>query len=350
MADRIRHRMAGDEQMFRLFELSKDFRQLAPWDHRVRRPLLAVQHPDFPETAYICIMGFDCHRPGLAAYMSNRGYHCCSGNGGDWEDPLELVQRAYHLKVIYMDRDQLRKEERQLIRRLGLKFRNRFNWPAFRSFVPGYVTWHLLASEADFLIQILEQTCAVLTGEPRCVEQPPDEDSVWLRTVMDAPGKHGGWTTATAKVPEKPAGMIRLHRFPGGIDRCRSLCPSDNVVSVELFVSPEMLHDTHGRPYYPICLVMSDSDSGRSVHSTLIGGTPELERFGTRVANAFIDGICKCGIRPATVVVRSNTLNQVLAPVADALGISVCKTKPRTPPKQPWPNLSGYETDQALKS
>jgi len=331
-------RAAGDRQMRRLFELSREFRRLAPWDHAIRRPWLGVRNPDFPETAYVCIMGYDAHRPGLAAYMSDRGFHCCNGDSGDWEDPLELGQRAYHLKVLYMDRDQLRKEERQLIHRLGLKFRNRFNWPAFRSFVPGYVTWHLLSPEADFLISILEQTCLVLAGETGCLEPCEEPAMIRLRTATDTPGGDRIWTTVMSPVPAKPECPMSLKKLPGNLECCRELCHSDNVFSVDLFVSPEMLHDPSGRPYYPMCLVMSDSDSGLSVHSTLLGGCPDMKRFSIRVADAFVDGIRKCGIRPESIVIRSSTLRRILDPVAGELAISLRRECSDTGGRRrPWP-------------
>ncbi|MBN1295695.1 hypothetical protein JXA80_02875, partial [bacterium] len=152
MANQDGHRAADDDRMRRLFDLARDLRDRAPWTGPVPRPLCGIRCLAETETYFICLMGFDAHRPGLTAYRGDQGYHHCRRDGGQWDDPLELLFQVMHLSVVYMDRDQLRKEERQLIHRLGLKFRNRFHWPAFRSYTPGYVSWRLSCREADHLI------------------------------------------------------------------------------------------------------------------------------------------------------------------------------------------------------
>jgi len=339
MSGRDVRQTAGDQKMRRLFELSRRFRKMAPWDRVTSRPLFGIRHSELPDPMYVCVMGYDSHRPGLSAYLGSRGYHCCRRERTDCEDPLELINRAYHLKMVYMDRDQLRKEERQLIHRLDLKFRNRFNWPAFRSVVPGYVTWHLTAREMDWFELILEQTCQWLIRASQCADGLLPASQIPMR-VADP-----DWRTVTETVPEEPEWTVITDHDPDELRKYRCLMVSDNVFSVDLFVTPDMLYDRSGRPYYPMCLVMSDDETGLPVHSALLGGSPDMDRFASRITDAFLDGLKKCGMRPETLIVPSLTLSHILEPLTRQIGIKqLRKADSKRRRRHPWPLLQKYES------
>ena len=48
-----------------------------------------------------------------------------------------------------------------LIKKLGLKFRGRKQWPVFRSYMPGYFPWFLTKEDALFLTTAIEQSIDV---------------------------------------------------------------------------------------------------------------------------------------------------------------------------------------------
>lgn len=314
------HLEPSDLQWTKLFDLSKSFRSVAPWKYRTRQPLFGIELPGSGETVYICTAGFDAHRPGLIAYYGDQGFHCCCDTGEDgWVDPLQMVYRARHLKVVYMDRDQLRKEERKLIKSQGLKFRNRFNWPAFRSFLPGYVTWRLNKDEAADLIVLMEQTCQLLSERPDLIHQDKIDGTILIRRFES--GDPGRWIDEEQPIPVRPGccGGVKLR--PGVIRGLRDLPLSDNVMSVEVFVANDMLYDEHNRPYYPMCLVMTDENSGLSIHSSLIGGCPDLTMIAQSIGDSLADGLRRNAARPGTVLVRSRLLGQILEPMISALAM-----------------------------
>jgi hypothetical protein len=319
------------EQWKRLFDLSVKFREIAPWQYQTRRPLFGVELPDRNETVYVCTVGFDAHRPGMIAYYGDKGYHCCREESHDqWHDPLELIFRAPHLKVLYMDRDQLRKEERKLIRRQGLKFRNRFNWPAFRSFMPGYVTWHLTAREADDLAIIMEQTCAVLTESPDIGQSDGNWEAIPVRRLRDTK-HHDSWITDQRPIPDIPRCCQGVTFRRGLIRGLRDLPQTANQMSLDLFVTSEMLHDDQGRPYYPMCLVLTDETTGLSIHSAIVGGTSNMKQVMESIGESFAEGLRCNKARPEKLSIHSWTLAQILEPVLNPLDISIQLGSRETP-------------------
>ena len=73
------------------------------------------------------------------------------------------------IQASFGGRNELRKEDHEIIKRLGLRFRGANAWPAFRSYRPGYLPWFLEDDEIEVLRLILEQ---VLDVAPRVKDDP----------------------------------------------------------------------------------------------------------------------------------------------------------------------------------
>src|SRR5207237_8191891 len=65
-----------------------------------------------------------------------------------------------HVQAAFSERKYLEKEDRNLIKQVGLKFKGGA-WPMFRSYRPGYLPWFVTLDEARFLIHALSQIIAV---------------------------------------------------------------------------------------------------------------------------------------------------------------------------------------------
>jgi len=71
----------------------------------------------------------------------------------DEAEPEELDEKIMVplLTMLFVDRDKLWKEDREVIHSLGLRFRGRNAWPLFRSQRAGYAPWLLEKDEVLFL-------------------------------------------------------------------------------------------------------------------------------------------------------------------------------------------------------
>ena len=120
------------------------------------------------------------------------------------DDPDVMhIQRC--LIASFEEREYLEKADLQTIKKLGLKFRGRNEWPQFRNYQPGYVPWYLKIEEARFLTIALQQAMEVALRfkKDREVLTPPKDSLLFVRV----PVRKGGKTEWKDVWMEPPAPM-----------------------------------------------------------------------------------------------------------------------------------------------
>ncbi|MBW3625638.1 MAG: hypothetical protein KY468_19770 [Armatimonadetes bacterium] len=180
------------KELAELFEAARSFKFVEPWDWMFDSDLFGVRNPETGEIGYCCVMGNLGEHYALAVYRGSEGLdgYLCMQQGYVPEDPLDALAMQYALMASFEDREAMSKEDRQVMKELGLKFRGRNAWPQFRSYRPGYQPWYLTGEEARFLALALDQSVEVavrIQGDPDLLERVP-EGHVLVRT-RDAGGE-----------------------------------------------------------------------------------------------------------------------------------------------------------------
>jgi hypothetical protein len=153
--------------------------------------LVGIQHPD-TGLGFISVMGLLGEHYAVSVYRGAKGLydfwkmqeHAMESEG----PPLEAFLEMSHVQLSFEDRDMLTDEDRSLIKKLGLKYRGRQEWPMFRS--DGQFPWYLDAQEALFLTVGLEQlldTDAEQIYFVRVAEKTPDGGIVWREEKQHIP-------------------------------------------------------------------------------------------------------------------------------------------------------------------
>ena len=146
-----------------LYEAAKLFKNMAPWRWMVDADVFGIEDPESGEIGYCCVMGALGEVLGLVVYIGSEGLSLFqeiqSGKTSSEEDDVHLRQKC--LAIIFEDREMLDKQDLNVIKTLGLKFRGRQSWPCFRSHRPGYVPWFLTGSEARYLNLALRYTMLI---------------------------------------------------------------------------------------------------------------------------------------------------------------------------------------------
>ncbi len=147
--------------------------------------LVGIQHPD-TGLGFISVMGLLGEHYAVSVYRGAKGLydfwkmqeHAMESEG----PPLEAFLEMSHVQLSFEDRDMLTDEDRSLIKKLGLKYRGRQEWPMFRSDGD--------AQEALFLTVGLEQlldTDAEQIYFVRAAEKTPDGGIVWREEKQHIP-------------------------------------------------------------------------------------------------------------------------------------------------------------------
>lgn len=152
--------------------------------------------PRSREVGYCCVLGALGEIFALCVYLGAEGLAGygkmqARGMGRELED-LPFTQKC--LMASFEDRERLHKEDRDIIKKLGLKFRGRDSWPLFRSHMPGYFPWCMTKDEALFLTAALQQATDVVKRfkENGDLLTPPEDDLVFTR-IPSTEGKGRTW-------------------------------------------------------------------------------------------------------------------------------------------------------------
>lgn len=306
-----------------LYEAATAFKALAPWRWVREHHLFAVVDPEGRETGYCGVTGAEAVHmslivnlgmEGLAGYLTTLAL-------GDEADPLELLFIQRSLMASFEDREMLTKEDRDVIKGLGLSFRGRGAWPLFRSFRPGFAPWHLTSWEARFLTAALEQSIDVA----RRAEDDPGlldvgRQGALLHRVPAVDGNNTVWKDERRPVPKAGRPTIPVPSLDAGRARTR-LARAKRLGSaweVDMFHLPRPTHDRKGeRPFYPRVALWVDHGTGLIMGHSMFGPTdvPDMSMATLRV-------IDRVGA-PRTILVQRPEVAALLKPLADLGGMDL---------------------------
>jgi len=239
-------------------------------------------------------------------------------------DPSEAFEELMLQKCLmasFANRKELTKEDHQVIKRLGLKFRGRNAWPLFRSYRPAYHPWYLTADEARFLTLALQQAREVSL---RFREDPalfdPLNEELWFVRVPEETEKGLSWRDAwlepalleEEELPGVPIDELRLARLKKAVQFM------DAVWEMDFFLSPTPVQDKKGeRPHYPYQTLTVDHASGFIFDTHLASPETCLEEFPEQ----FLALAERLKRLPVEIWVKREDAYDLLEPITSRLGI-----------------------------
>ena len=253
-----------------LYQAALEFKEIEAWTWMYDSDVFGVQDPASGEIGYCCIMGNLGEMYALALYLGSEGLESymriASEPPPDPSEAFEELMLQKCLMASFGSRDELSKEDRQVIKRLGLKFRGRTAWPLFRSYRPAYHPWYLTADEARFLTLALQQAIGVCLRfrEDPALFDPPQEE-LWFVRVPEETEEGLSWRDAwlepdlleEEELPTVPLDELRLARLK------KAAQFMDAVWEMDFFLSPTPVQEKRGeRPYYPYLTMTVDHRSG----------------------------------------------------------------------------------------
>jgi hypothetical protein len=230
-----------------------------------------------------------------------------------------------HLQAMFMDRADQWKEDRALLKQLGLSYRGRDAWPIFRSYRPAHMLWFLEVDEARFLTYALEQ---VLDVAPRFKQQRdllrPGANQTYL--VRVARQGEGGliWDDQRLKVPPPDEETIKLAMDVPLLKKVKQMPRSSTHIEIDLFQFPGPIREKKSeRGRYAYIPLMVDARTGIVYHFELLEVTTSLEDMWGQVPLTVVRELARLGLLPDTITVRWGLLVNLLAPLAAELGFKL---------------------------
>jgi hypothetical protein len=338
------------EQWARLYALASRVRELAPWRWMHETDIFAVEDPTSKQLGFVSTMGQLGQHLSIAVYLGPKALYDFWGMQESGEDPMAIFD-VPQLQVSFEDRDGLEKQDRQIIKDLGLKFRGRQQYPLFRSIRAGYVPWFIDAAEAEILTHALEQVFAVAplaAEDPDLLSVGADfEAHPYLIRVSERHGQELQWRDEVRRVPPPAAEFPQSSPLDARAEEFKSCSRiADAIFEMDLFYVPAPTGGRGERPYFPKAVLIADAATGLILGTELFppADSPEAKIF------ALADSIGKVFMKnralPAEIRVGNPRLFWVLRRWTQSLNIVLRQTNDLPAIAEAKQSMFGFFTGQ----
>lgn len=316
------------EEAKKLYDVAGRIKELAPWEWMEESEIFGVKNPETGELGFVSIMGMAGEHFAVSVYRGAEGLY------GFWEleeagpfmDP-QMLLNIPQLQASFEDRADTEKRDRDLIKKLGLKFRGTKAWPLFRSYASGYMPWYLTAEETRFLTVALEQTLDVA---PRVKADPDllwsEDDAVEGEYLTRVAREENGtlvWEDQLLPVVEPELPQVQIMMDMNALTHLKSLPPSRLALEVDFFPMPTPVQDKGGRPYFPYMLLMVEGSQGMIIGFAMMPPAETKEILWGQIPLEVVSKLAELGARPHEIRVVSELLAHLLEPVGRELSCPI---------------------------
>ncbi|MCI0711021.1 MAG: hypothetical protein L0154_12760 [Chloroflexi bacterium] len=314
------------EEWQRLYDLSVQVRELAPWQWMEEIDLFGVQNPETKEFGFVSVMGMAGEHYAVTVYLGAQGLY----QFWDFQDfypnvePTDLMNMP-QLMASFENRFDIDKQDYAKIKELAYKFRGHHAWPAFRQYAPGLAPWYIDGPQARFLAYALEQ---LLDVAPRYKENPALMDSIedieqYLVRVPRRKNNVLRWEDHIMKVQRPPAALIEVQVDHTLLDAVKKMPRQLHQIETDCFMIPAQIGEEGTRPYFAYAVLLVEPLAGMVIGVELLQPLPSLEAMWGTVPEIVLRQLARTGHRPAKLLVRSPMLAELLSLVADPAGLVV---------------------------
>lgn len=316
-----------------LLEKAVAFNRLAPWQWMDDDEIFLVIDPETNERLYCSVIGALGQEHGMVVYIGEQGYKSLQHLFKQPYPEQDLVYTQRAVLISFADRNELSKEDYELLRSQGMTFRGKKQWPQFRSFVPGYYPWTISEEEAKLVTAALDQALDVArrAGEGELSLPVFPQDEKMFARIGEK--KDGNVVWRDDHVPlaeleaEEKAPTYELLVDPKLIEMVKNI-GQVYYGSIEFdagYINRPVQEKRGERPYFPTFVLAVDVNTGFIIHNDLL----PIENVAMRVQKSFLDMLLRLGKIPREIRMKKET-KQMLAPVLRKLPIRTMEV-PRTP-------------------
>lgn len=309
-----------------LYRVADGFKAIEAWTWMSDASIFGVRDPVTGTVAYCSVVGELGQLLGLVAYLGAEGLRSLNQTlaGDDDYNDINMGKDMKCLVATFQGRRDLDKPDLEVIRKLGLSFRGKHNWPVFRSYEPGFLPWYLTEDQAVFLTFILQQAVDV------CLRAKDDADllsscqeGLYLVRVADRHGEETVWEDQWLRpeqLAEEDLGpMVHIDELRLAKAKNASTA-TDAVWDADVFYAPACVgKDDTTRPYFPVMFLMIDRDT----QMILATETESHDDYVQTCVNSLINAVEKLGARPREIRVKRRIAYDLFKDVAAKLGIPI---------------------------
>jgi hypothetical protein len=315
-----------------LYELAVKLKELAPWEWMDETEIFGVENPETKEICFVSVMGMLGEHLSIGIYLGAHGLY------GFWDfqeagfeaEPFALFEIP-QLQVSFENRDGLEKQDRDVIKKLDLKFRGARNYPLFRSIRPGFMPWFITSAEARVLIYVIEQALEVaprVRENPNILDDERDTDNeVCLVRAAERQNGKLVWRDEMREIPPPDETEFIVDIPQALINELKAFPQKKNfVLEIDLFYAPTPIGVKGKRPYIPKMLMLADGGNGMIAGFQIIQPQEEQHQNYAEISSQVFDSLQKLNARPQEIRVADDLLFTLLKGVNQQLNIKIRQT------------------------
>lgn len=320
------------EESKQLYELAARLKALAPWEWMEEAEIFGVQNPETNEIGFVSVMGNLGEHLALGVYLGTEGlYGFWDFQNGKYEtEPLALFDLP-QLQVSFEDREQLKENDRTLIKKLGLKFRGRQNYPLFRGTKPGFMPWFITSEDARFLIHIIEQSLDVASrvkDNPLVltIENNPG-DEIYLIRAAEKQNGNLVWHDEFKRIPPPETKQYQVEVPPEILNHLKAFPQNKNLIfEMDLFHAPTPVAEKGERPFFPKMLMAAETNSRLILGFELIKPREDALESRAEIVESSMAILSSHNVLPKEIRVGSDLLFNLLRNFTQQLNIELRQT------------------------
>lgn len=306
----------------KLYELSDQLMYLRPWEDFWSSDFIRVQF--LPDEFYYCtIMGKEGTCIGISVYNGDDGYADLCSISQDYEDQALIQYIMYEQNCLtwYVgDSQEVPREQKKIIKDLGLKYRGRNAWPYFLSFEKQYYPWPINEEEAKVLAKVLEKILDISKAyrEEGIAVDYDNGEMIFAKEVK------GKWEYVAEVRPEmidkfEPVELCDEDIFN---ELEKSKLTKKGLIIDLAYLNTYIEDKKFKKPINALMFIVVDEKSQMIIHGNLL--SPEDDEIG-EVINFFVNYILHDGL-PEAVYIRNPMVYAAIVDICERYGIELVMT------------------------
>lgn len=242
-----------------LYTYADEWVQLKPWEVLWSNDFVALEINE--KTYYCTIMGKlgDCI--GVSIYEGEEGYADLCSIAHEYPDQAiaQYMMFEQNCLTFYMgDREEVPKGQKEIIKKLGLKYRGKGHWPYFLSFVPRFYPYEINDQQASVIVQVFKHLIPLMKAYMNH-EVAVDFDNGEILFAHD----HHGWKYEAIQRPEEQEKFYVVDlEDQQYLNYLKELPQTQNQYMIDLaYLSGCFVDEAYDRPVSSLVLLALDVDS-----------------------------------------------------------------------------------------
>lgn len=316
------------KQWAKLFQLTKEYRKLKPWEWMDDTMVFAVKDAHTGIMGYCSVLGAGDELYGIAVSRGNEGLSMLTRLMHDDVDTDTMRYEDNSILLSLEDRSDLPEEHYILTQFADVRFRGKKSWPCFLSRLPGFSPWTLDLDEVIFMTNMLEQAINVVT---RFRENPylfhskrPNQFFTRVpKLEHDQITWHDDWTSSLPESSVETAIQpqpLHISEFQLASIKKNTTISAMGWEQGLYYLPTPLQEDGDQRAYYPLISISLDPHSQYLIGHQLIEFNDDIANI---VQHQFINCIMGVNVRPSLVYVDKERVFSALVKLCEKLGIEL---------------------------